>query len=228
MKTLFIISTPIGNMLDVTYRAIKVLKDLKFLLVEDTRRTSKLLNEYNAFPKMIVYNDINKQKVIPKIIDILKSYNVGIVSDAGTPLISDPGYKLVRECIFNKVKVVPIPGPSSLLAAITTSGLPTDKFVFEGFLPKKKGRNTRLEFLKSEDRSIVIYESPERLFKTIGDIFNFLGDRPLVVCRELTKLHEEIWRGKTSEALIFFKEKKIKGELTLIVGKNSIKTNFIN
>ncbi len=215
-------------MLDVTYRAIKVLKDLKFLLVEDTRRTSKLLNEYNAFPKMIVYNDINKQKVIPKIIDILKSYNVGIVSDAGTPLISDPGYKLVRECIFNKVKVVPIPGPSSLLAAITTSGLPTDKFVFEGFLPKKKGRNTRLEFLKSEDRSIIIYESPERLFKTIGDIFNFLGDRPLVVCRELTKLHEEIWRGKTSEALIFFKEKKIKGELTLIVGKNSIKTNFIN
>lgn len=228
MKTLFIISTPIGNMLDVTYRAIKVLKDLKFLLVEDTRRTSKLLNEYNAFPKMIVYNDINKQKVIPKIIDILKSYNVGIVSDAGTPLISDPGYKLVRECIFNKVKVVSIPGPSSLLAAITTSGLPTDKFVFEGFLPKKKGRNTRLEFLKSEDRSIIIYESPERLFKTIGDIFNFLGDRPLVVCRELTKLHEEIWRGKTSEALIFFKEKKIKGELTLIVGKNSIKTNFIN
>ena len=215
-------------MLDVTYRAIKVLKDLKFLLVEDTRRTSKLLNEYNAFPKMIVYNDINKQKVIPKIIDILKSYNVGIVSDAGTPLISDPGYKLVRECIFNKVKVVSIPGPSSLLAAITTSGLPTDKFVFEGFLPKKKGRNTRLEFLKSEDRSIIIYESPERLFKTIGDIFNFLGDRPIVVCRELTKLHEEIWRGKTSEALIFFKEKKIKGELTLIVGKNSIKTNFIN
>jgi len=215
-------------MLDVTYRAIKVLKDLKFLLVEDTRRTSKLLNEYNAFPKMIVYNDINKQKVIPKIIDILKSYNVGIVSDAGTPLISDPGYKLVRECIFNKVKVVSIPGPSSLLAAITTSGLPTDKFVFEGFLPKKKGRNTRLEFLKSEDRSIIIYESPERLFKTIGDIFNFLGDRPLVVCRELTKLHEEIWRGKTSEALFFFKEKKIKGELTLIVGKNSIKTNFIN
>ncbi len=215
-------------MLDVTYRAIKVLKDLKFLLVEDTRRTSKLLNEYNAFPKMIVYNDINKQKVIPKIIDILKSYNVGIVSDAGTPLISDPGYKLVRECIFNKVKVVPIPGPSSLLAAITTSGLPTDKFVFEGFLPKKKGRNTRLEFLKSEDRSIIIYESPERLFKTIGDIFNFLGDRPLVVCRELTKLHEEIWRGTISEALIFFKEKKIKGELTLIVGKNSIKTNFIN
>ena len=215
-------------MLDVTYRAIKVLKDLKFLLVEDTRRTSKLLNEYNAFPKMIVYNDINKQKVIPKIIDILKSYNVGIVSDAGTPLISDPGYKLVRECIFNKVKVVSIPGPSSLLAAITTSGLPTDKFVFEGFLPKKKGRNTRLEFLKSEDRSIIIYESPERLFKTIGDIFNFLGDRPLVVCRELTKLHEEIWRGKTSEALIFFKEKKIKGELTLIVGKNSIKTTFIN
>ena len=215
-------------MLDVTYRAIKVLKDLKFLLVEDTRRTSKLLNEYNAFPKMIVYNDINKQKVIPKIIDILKSYNVGIVSDAGTPLISDPGYKLVRECIFNKVKVVSIPGPSSLLAALTTSGLPTDKFVFEGFLPKKKGRNTRLEFLKSEDRSIIIYESPERLFKTIGDIFNFLGDRPLVVCRELTKLHEEIWRGKTSEALFFFKEKKIKGELTLIVGKNSIKTNFIN
>ena len=215
-------------MLDVTYRAIKVLKDLKFLLVEDTRRTSKLLNEYNAFPKMIVYNDINKQKVIPKIIDILKSYNVGIVSDAGTPLISDPGYKLVRECIFNKVKVVSIPGPSSLLVALTTSGLPTDKFVFEGFLPKKKGRNTRLEFLKSEDRSIIIYESPERLFKTIGDIFNFLGDRPLVVCRELTKLHEEIWRGKTSEALFFFKEKKIKGELTLIVGKNSIKTNFIN
>ena len=216
-------------MLDVTYiAAIKVLKDLKFLLVEDTRRTSKLLNEYNAFPKMIVYNDINKQKVIPKIIDILKSYNVGIVSDAGTPLISDPGYKLVRECIFNKVKVVSIPGPSSLLAAITTSGLPTDKFVFEGFLPKKKGRNTRLEFLKSEDRSIIIYESPERLFKTIGDIFNFLGDRPLIVCRELTKLHEEIWRGKTSEALFFFKEKKIKGELTLIVGKNSIKTNFIN
>lgn len=228
MKTLFIISTPIGNMLDVTYRAIKVLKDLKFLLVEDTRRTSKLLNEYKAFPKMIVYNDINKQKVIPKIIDILKSYNVGIVSDAGTPLISDPGYKLVRECIFNKVKVVPIPGPSSLLAAITTSGLPTDKFVFEGFLPKKKGRNTRLEFLKSEDRSIIIYESTERLFKTIGDIFNFLGDRPLVVCRELTKLHEEIWRGTISEALIFFKEKKIKGELTLIIGKNSIKTNFIN
>tara|TARA_A100001037_G_scaffold137068_2_gene124040 strand:- start:2081 stop:2728 length:648 start_codon:yes stop_codon:yes gene_type:complete len=215
-------------MLDVTYRAIKVLKDLKFLLVEDTRRTSKLLNEYNAFPKMIVYNDINKQKVIPKIIDILKLYNVGIVSDAGTPLISDPGYKLVRECILNKVKVVSIPGPSSLLAAITTSGLPTDKFVFEGFLPKKKGRNTRLEFLKSEYRSIIIYESPERLFKTIGDIFHFLGDRPLVVCRELTKLHEEIWRGKTSEALIFFKEKKIKGELTLIVGKNSIKTNFIN
>ena len=215
-------------MLDITYRAIKVLKDLKFLLVEDTRRTSKLLNEYNANPKMIVYNDVNKEKVIPKIIDILKSYNVGIVSDAGTPLISDPGYKLVRECIFNDVKVISIPGPSSLLAAITTSGLPTDKFVFEGFLPKKKGRNTRLTFLKNEDRSIIIYESPERLFKTLGDIFNFLGDRPLVVCRELTKLHEEIWRGKTSEALIFFKEKKIKGELTLIIGKNSIKTNFIN
>tara|TARA_S200000501_G_scaffold121411_2_gene114309 strand:+ start:8660 stop:9307 length:648 start_codon:yes stop_codon:yes gene_type:complete len=215
-------------MLDITYRAVNVLKDLKFLLVEDTRRTSKLLNEYNVFPKMIVYNDINKEKVIPKIIDILQSYDVGIVSDAGTPLISDPGYKLVRECILNKIKIISIPGPSSLLAAITSSGLPTDKFIFEGFLPKKKGRNTRLTFLKDETRTIIIYESPERITKTLNDSFNFLGDRPIVICRELTKLHEEIWRGKLSEALIYFEEKKIKGELTLIIGKNSVKTNFTN
>jgi len=213
-------------MLDITYRAINILKNISFLLVEDTRRTAKLLNEYELSPKMIIYNDINKERVIPDVIQLLKNEDVGLVSDAGTPLISDPGYKLVRECILNNIKIIPIPGPSSLLSALTASGLPTDKFVFEGFLPKKKGRLSRLNLLKSENRSIIIYESSERINKTLNDLLNNIGDRPIAICRELTKIFEEIWRGNISESLHFLKEKKLKGEITLVIGRKSIKIDF--
>lgn len=176
---------------------------------------------------MMSYYEHNRYKRIPSIINMLKNgKDVALVSDAGTPGISDPAYRLIRECLKEDINVTSIPGPSAVIAAVVQSGLPTDKFVFEGFLPKKKGRKTRLSILASEERSIVLFESPERLIKTITDCINSLGNRPVAVCREMTKLHEEIFRGTLKEALNYFTTKKPRGEFVIIIGKDNPNVYF--
>ncbi len=176
---------------------------------------------------MLSYNDYHRTRRIPSTIETLISgMDVALISDAGTPSVSDPGYRLVRECIAHGINVVSIPGASASLSALVTSGLPTDRFIFEGFLPKKKGRSKRLKTLFDEERSIIIFESPERLLRSLKDCYEHLGDRPVVICRELTKVHEEVWRGKLSESVKEFSSRKARGEVTIIVGKDSEKIHF--
>tara|TARA_Y100000590_G_scaffold468058_1_gene649195 strand:- start:7942 stop:8544 length:603 start_codon:yes stop_codon:yes gene_type:complete len=196
-------------------------------LAEDTRRSSKLLKKYEISAPMLSYNDYHRTRRIPSTIETLISgMDVALISDAGTPSVSDPGYRLVRECIAHGINVVSIPGASASLSALVTSGLPTDRFIFEGFLPKKKGRSKRLKTLFDEERSIIIFESPERLLRSLKDCYEHLGDRPVVICRELTKVHEEVWRGKLSESVKEFSSRKARGEVTIIVGKDSEKIHF--
>ena len=193
---------------------------MNLILAEDTRRTIKLLKHYEISQSLLSYNEHNRDRRIPKILNTLSGGgNVALVSDAGTPTVSDPGYKLVRACISEGIAVVPIPGASAVLAGLVASGLPTDRFVFEGFLPKKKGRKRRLNILSSEERTIILFESPERVVRTLKDCFDSFGDRPVAVCREITKLHEEIWRGRLSNGSQHFEGKKVKGEITLLIGK---------
>ena len=201
---------------------------MNLILAEDTRRTIKLLKHYEISQSLLSYNEHNRDRRIPKILNTLSGGgNVALVSDAGTPTVSDPGYKLVRACISEGIDVVPIPGASAVLAGLVASGLPTDRFVFEGFLPKKKGRKTRLNVLSGEERTIILFESPERVGRTLKDCFDSFGDRPVAVCREITKLHEDIWRGRLSNGSQHFEGKKVKGEVTLLIGKNSDSVHFI-
>ena len=200
---------------------------MSLVLAEDTRRTIKLLKHYEIFQPMLSYNEHNREGRIPKILSTLSGNNdVALVSDAGTPTVSDPGYKLVRACISEGIAVVPIPGASAVLASLVASGLPTDRFVFEGFLPKKKGRITHLNMLSREERTIILFESPERVGRTLKDCFDSFGDRPVAVCREITKLHEEIWRGRLSNGEKHFDGKKVKGEVTILIGKDSDSVYF--
>ena len=200
---------------------------MNLILAEDTRRTIKLLKHYEISQSMLSYNEHNRDRRIPKILNILSGGgNVALVSDAGTPTVSDPGYKLVRACISEGIAVVPIPGASAVLAGLVASGLPTDRFVFEGFLPKKKGRKRRLNMLSSEERTIILFESPERVVRTLKDCFDSFGDRPVAVCREITKLHEDIWRGRLSNGSQHFEGKKVKGEVTLLIGKSLDSVHF--
>ena len=200
---------------------------MSLVLAEDTRRTVKLLKHYEISQPLLSYNEHNRDRRIPKILNTLSGGNdVALVSDAGTPTVSDPGYKLVRACISEGIAVVPIPGASAVLAGLVASGLPTDRFVFEGFLPKKKGRKTRLNVLSEEERTIILFESPERVGRTLKDCLDSFGDRPVAVCREITKLHEEIWRGRLSNGVQHFDGKKVKGEVTVLIGKDSDSVHF--
>lgn len=214
-------ATPIGNLGDISFRAIKTLNSVDVVACEDTRRTSKLLNHYEISTKMIPYHDHNKEHKTPSLIEMLKDgKSIGLVSDAGTPSISDPGFYLIREAIKNDIRISPIPGASSLITAAIASGLPIDKFIFEGYLPRKKGRTKRLKQLANYDVTIVIFEGPHRLVKTLRDVSSFLGDRNAAIGREMTKINEEFLRGKLSDLIAIFSERKPKGEFVILVERN--------
>ena len=219
--TLYIVATPIGNLKDFTYRAVETLQNVQLIAAEDTRHSRKLLQHYKIGTQTISYFEHNRFTRIPKIIETLHmGSDVAIITDAGTPGVSDPAYKLVRAAIEEGLRVEAIPGSSALLAALVSSGLPTDRFLFEGFIPSKKGRKKRLESIQDDQATIVFFESPHRVVKTLNDIYEVLGDRPAVLARELTKLHEEIIRGTVSELLMYFSQKSPRGECVLMIGKD--------
>lgn len=219
--TLYIVSTPIGNLEDITYRAVKILSSVDLIAAEDTRTTKVLLDHYRISKPMLSYFSHNEKVRTPQLVERLKAgRSVALVSDAGTPGISDPAYAVVQAALENDIQVVPIPGPSAFLSALIVSGLPTRGFVFEGFLPLKKGRKTKLEELRSEPRTIVIYESPHRIVRTLTEILNVFGDRQVVVARELTKKFEEVVRGPLSRVLTQIAAKAARGEYVLILEGN--------
>lgn len=217
---LFIVSTPIGNFGDITLRAIKTLRIVDYVLCEDTRVTGKLLHHFELVKPMEVFNDFNEVKKVAQIVaDLTDGRSIALLSDAGTPLISDPGFKLIRECTARGLEVISIPGPNAAIAALTVSGLPTDKCLFLGFLPKKDGKRKKLlEDTKvatgKVKSTVIIYESPFRVVKTLEAIKNVFGDIDIVVCRELTKMHEEVLRGKISALIPLIKPK---GEFVILV-----------
>jgi len=215
---LYIVSTPIGNLKDITLRAIETLNEVDFILCEDTRVTSVLLKQYNIIKQLISFNAVSEIKKIPSIIERLQNgQSYALVSDSGTPAISDPGIRLISEAIVNKIEVITIPGPTALIAALTISGLPTDSFVFEGFLPQKKGRQKKLGELTEEERTIVLYESTHRIEKLIDELVQYFPERFVVVCRELTKKFEESWRGYPAELKEKMHDKIIKGEFVVVI-----------
>ncbi len=216
---LYICGTPIGNLEDITLRALKILKEVKLIAAEDTRHTKKLLNHYQINTKVTSYYEYNKFKKSTYLVEILKNgQDIALVSDAGMPGISDPGYVLVNLALKNNIKIIPIPGVSALITALVVSGLPTDKFVFEGFLPRRiKERKRYFKSIENEERTIIFYEAPHRLKRTLKDMLEIWGDRKIVIARELTKMYEEIIRGKLSRVLSEINTKDIKGEITLVV-----------
>ncbi len=215
---LYIVSTPIGNLDDITLRAIKILSAVDLVAAEDTRKTKFLFDHLSIKKPLVSYHSYNEVRRVPELMEKLrKGSSVAVVTNAGTPGISDPSYSLVCRAIDFGLKVIAIPGPSAILPALIVSGLPTSHFVFEGFLPLKKGRRGKLEELKSERRTIVIYESPFRVVKTLDDIVRCIGDRTVPVVRELTKKFEEVVRGRASEVIEHFRKKKPKGEFVLVV-----------
>jgi 16S rRNA (cytidine1402-2'-O)-methyltransferase len=216
---LYLVSTPIGNLEDITLRALKVLRDVDLLAAEDTRHTGILLKHYHLNKSIISYHDFNKDRKAPFLIEQLKAHrSVAVISDAGTPGISDPGYHLVQLAIIENIKVVPIPGASAFLSALVVSGLPTDKFVFEGFLSPKPGkRRKRLKELQEERRTVIFYESPHRFVQMLDDVTEILGQRKMVIARELTKKFEEIIRGTPEEIKRIIEKRSIKGELVILI-----------
>jgi 16S rRNA (cytidine1402-2'-O)-methyltransferase len=219
-SSLYLVPTPIGNLDDMTIRALEVLKSVDMILAEDTRTSGVLLKHYEVSNVLKSYHIHNEHKQTERIINELKSgKKMALISDAGTPAISDPGFLLVRECLANGVSVECLPGATAFVPALVSSGLPNDKFVFEGFLPVKKGRQTRLEFLTQEERTMIFYESPHRLLKTLNQFKEYFGDdRQVSVSRELTKLFEETKNGTISEVIDYFSTGKIKGEIVIVVG----------
>jgi len=224
---LFIVSTPIGNLEDITLRALRILKEVSLIAAEDTRLTRKLLTHYDISTPTVSYYEHNRLTRIPKIIDHLNTgKNVAVVTDAGTPGISDPAYKLIRAAIESGNRIEAIPGPSASITALTASGLPTDRFIFEGFLPHKKGRKAKLTRLSAIEATVIFYESPKRIVRTLKDILEFMGDRPAVIGRELTKLHEEMIRGNVSKLLSHFTQKTPRGEFVIMIGKDDPNVYF--
>ncbi len=217
--TLYIVSTPIGNLEDITLRALNVLKAVQIIAAEDTRHTQKLLRHYNIHTPQTSYHDHNKEEKGEILISKLKKGNdIALVSDAGTPGISDPGYYLINRAIEEGITVTPIPGPTASIAALSVSGLPTDSFVFEGFLPAKKvARQKRLRELSTERRTLILFETPHRLLPALKDLMELLGDRKIVLTRELTKIFEEVIRGKISEMIDKVEGRRLKGEITIIL-----------
>ena len=219
MAKLYIVPTPIGNLEDFTFRAINVLKDVDLILCEDTRRSKKLLTHYSIETPLRSHHKFNEHKEIGKIIDkILSGEKIALISDAGTPGISDPGFLAVRSCLENNIEVECLPGATALIPALVNSGIPFDKFVFEGFLPVKKGRKTKLEKLSEEERTMIFYESPHKLLKTLKDFCNSFGpERKVSISRELTKIYEETIRLSLEDTIKLFTEKPPKGEFVIIV-----------
>jgi 16S rRNA (cytidine1402-2'-O)-methyltransferase len=219
MGTLFIVGTPIGNLEDITFRAIRILSEVNLIAAEDTRQTKVLLARYNIDTPMTSYHKFNIESKTPHLINQLKQgIDLALVSDSGMPGISDPGYELIRESARQGLRIEPIPGPSASITALAVSGLPTERFIFEGFLPRKQGKKVkRLNELKNEKATIIIYESPYRVVKTLGNIKETLGDRQVAVCRELTKKFEEVIRGKAGEVLEKLIDRKVKGEVVVVV-----------
>ena len=221
--TLYVIATPIGNLDDISLRAVKILSESDIIAAEDTRTTKKILNKYGIEKKMISYNDNNEISKTEMLIESLESGNtVALVSDAGTPCISDPGYRVVKKAQELSIVVKSVPGPSSVVAALSISGLPSNRFFFEGFLPKKKGRKKRIEYLKEIDETVIIFESPYRVNKTLLDIYNIIGERYVTICREMTKIHEETIYGRLSSLVDIFSDKKNKGEFVILISKGGI------
>ena len=217
---LYIISTPIGNLSDISSRALEILSSVNLIAAEDTRVSRKLLNHYKIKNKLISYNDFNENFKAKSLLGLLKNdKNIAVISDAGTPCISDPGYRIVNMALINNIKVISIPGATSLIAALSISGLPSDKFFFEGFLPKKKGLNKRMKILSKLDATIIIFESPKRVVKTLNKILDFMGDRVVSLCKEITKIHETTYFGRISEVLDKISQNTIKGEFVVMVAK---------
>lgn len=216
---LYIVATPIGNLEDITLRALRVLKEVDLIAAEDTRHTQTLLRHYGINTPLTSYHEHNERSKAPSLVERLtKGENIALVSDAGTPAISDPGYRLVVEAVRNSIQIIPIPGASALAAALSAGGVPTARFAFEGFLPaKKQERKTTLEALKREARTLVFYEAPHRLKESLSDILQIFGDREIVIARELTKLHEEFLRGAASALIERLAERAVKGEVTILV-----------
>ena len=222
MSKLYLIPTPIGNLEDITLRALRLLKEVDIILAEDTRTSSKLLKHYNIRTPMQSYHLFNEHKVVDSWVQRIKGgTTVALITDAGTPAISDPGFLLSRACIAEGVDVECLPGATAFVPALVNSGLPNDRFVFEGFLPDKKGRQTRLSQLATETKTMIFYVSPHKLLKTLTDfIATFGANRPASLSRELTKVHEETKRGTLQELLDFYKDKNVKGEIVMIVSAN--------
>ena len=216
---LYIVPTPIGNLEDITLRAINILKSADVILAEDTRTSGNLLKHLGISKPMHSYHVHNEHQTVVRVVErILKGETMALVSDAGTPAVSDPGFLLVRECIKNGIEVECLPGPTAFVPALVNSGLPSDRFTFEGFLPHKKGRQTRLQNLVNEDRTMIFYESPHRLLKALQQFSEYFGpDRQVSVSRELTKIFEENIRGTVTEVLAYFSEKTIKGEIVIVL-----------
>jgi len=218
--TLYVVGTPIGNLEDMTPRAIRVLKEVDLIACEDTRRTQKLLKHFSIHTRTTSYHEHNEMtRAAELIIEMEEGSNIALVSDAGMPVISDPGYRLVRLAIRHELRVIPIPGPSALVAALAVAGLPVDRFEFLGFLPPKKlARQKRLRELHGSDKTLVFYEAPHRALEMLMDLRKILADRPVVVAREVTKVYEEFLRGSASEVIERLKKKPPKGEITVLVG----------
>ncbi|MBN4000989.1 16S rRNA (cytidine(1402)-2'-O)-methyltransferase [Nostoc sp. LPT] len=219
-RTLYIVGTPIGNLEDITFRAVRILQTVDIIAAEDTRHTGKLLQHFQVKTPQVSYHEHNRTSRIPELLEhLINNKAIALVSDAGMPGISDPGYELVKACIEAGIPVVPIPGASAAITALSAAGLPTDRFVFEGFLPAKtQHRQEHLESLQTESRTLIFYESPHRLRDTLQDLALVWGsDRQIVLGRELTKLYEEFWRGTIAEAIAYYTQREPQGEYTLVV-----------
>ncbi|MCQ2226091.1 MAG: 16S rRNA (cytidine(1402)-2'-O)-methyltransferase [Paludibacteraceae bacterium] len=216
---LYLVPTPVGNLEDMTFRAIRVLKEVDLILAEDTRTTSVLLKHFEIENKMLSHHKFNEHQTTDNVVNRLKSgETIALVSDAGTPAISDPGFYLVRACVEAEIEVECLPGPTAFVPALVNSGLPNDRFCFEGFLPQKKGRQTKMKELAEEHRTMIVYESPFRLVKTLGQFEEFMGpERQVSVSREISKLHEETVRGSVSEVRSYFEQHAPKGEIVMIL-----------
>jgi 16S rRNA (cytidine1402-2'-O)-methyltransferase len=217
---LYIVGTPIGNLEDITLRALRILKEVDVIACEDTRHTQKLLNHYNIAKSLVSYHEHNEMtRSSELLIQLEQGAKIALVSDAGMPLVSDPGYRLVTLCARHKIPVVPVPGPSAMLAALAGAGLPNEEFLFVGFLPQRSGERRRmLERLRIEERTIILYEAPHRVAESIADAQEILGDRPACIAREVTKVHEEFLRGKLSQLAELLAEQPARGEITLVIG----------
>lgn len=224
---LFVIATPIGNLNDITFRAVDTLKSVDFIVCEDTRVTKILLDHFQIHKPFVVSNAQSESRRINEILERINSGETcGLVTDAGTPGISDPGTRLISAAIKNEIDVFGIPGPNAAILALSISGLPTDSFVFEGFIPQKKGRQKKLTELSSEERTIILYESTYRIDKLLNELKEFMPDRFVVVCRELTKKFEECWRGFPDQLVQHLNEKILKGEFVIVIAPKNWKHNF--